>query len=623
VPVTFIFNQYVFSSKIDCRFINSCGKLKSIIFRRQSLKFPPLSKASTILFKRILPISISLFLIFSLDSSWAQVTTSACGTDIMCASPQICVNGYCCVPGACIAQFQCGSSDGFDSYCHLPCSTATPGTCPGTNEPSTYTTCTNNTCVCTPDGGCNALACDSTQGIDSCGQSCVAGSPVICPSNQYCNTSTHLCNINLNSSQASVAPNNQSTTPDPINIFSGEDYFSSTDFSYGAEGPRLELFRKYRSFSAFMGMFGYGWRTAFDINLTQDSSGNVTIYDEQGTQLNFAFMSNTDTYTANQGNFNSLVKNPDNTFTLSDKNGVKRVYDTTGRLIKMIDRNDNILSFVYSPSVPGGTYIQDANGRQIILNIDLNGHIISAKSPDGKIFQYGYDANGNLVSVTDPTGAVTNYTYDSNHKIIQFTNANSHNTYYQYDAQGRAVMTWRDNNINKTGLNYQANNTTVVADSLGKNNTYVFNSIGLQISRTDPLGNFTQQTWDGNMDRTSLTDARNNVTYFVYDSKGNLIQMTDPVNNKTLMTYTPNFNLIASKTDALANVTTFIYDSNGNLTSVTDALGKTHSFIYDQFGNIVTETDSRGNSTNLTYDIFGHVIQKTDALGNKTNFTYE
>ena len=404
------------------------------------------------------------------------------------------------------------------------------------------------------------------------------------------------------------------TTPDPVNIFTGESYFSSTDFSISGRGPKLALFRQYRSFSNINGIFGYGWRTDFDINLT----GNVAVFTATGTELDFISGSGI----VDGGNFDTLTQNADNTYTLTDPYGTATHYDLTGRMNSITDRNGNVLTFVYNPQMSGGTYIQDASGRRITLNFDTNGHVISAVDPTGKTYQYGYDTYGNLVSITDPTGAVTNYQYDANHHIIQFTNSNGHHTYYQYDSQGRCVMTWQDNNINKESLSYQSNNTTVVTDSLGNNNTYVFNNSGELLSRTDPLGNVTQQVWNEQMQPVTITDPRNNVTNFNHYLQ-NVIQITDPKGNQTNITYTSNFNLISSITDALNNTTNYAYDGNGNLTGVTDPLGSTHSYIYDQYGDLIQSTDSRGNSTNFIYDTYGDVIQKIDAEGNRSNFTYE
>jgi len=420
---------------------------------------------------------------------------------------------------------------------------------------------------------------------------------------------------------ATITPDKKPLTKDPVNIATGEAYFSSTDFSIKAQGPALALFRQYSSLSNFSGMFGFGWRTNFDINLTNDNSGNIDILDAQGTE--YYFTNNSGVYVPSSGNFSSLVKNADGTFTLTDKNKNVTHYDTTGRMASLTDRNGNVLSFVYNPTVSGGSYIQDAGGRRIILNFDANNHVISAVSPAGKTYQYTYGSNTNLINIKDPTGANTTYTYDSFHHITQFTNGNNHNRYYQYDTQGHVLMNFQDNNVNKVTLNYQANNTTVVTDSLNNVNTYVFDSNGLLLKRTDPRGGVTQKTWDTNLNLQSVTDPRNNITSYTYDTLGNLLQITDPFNKKTIMTYTSNFNLLSTVTDALNKLTQYGYDSNGNLITVTNALTFKHTFSYDQFGNVKTATDSFQHVTNFTYDAYGDLLQKTDALNNKTIFTYD
>jgi len=325
-------------------------------------------------------------------------------------------------------------------------------------------------------------------------------------------------------------------------------------------------------------------------------------------------------YQPSAGNYSTLTKNSNGTYTLTDKHGIAIHYDINGRLSTRTDRNGNTLNFVYNPAKPGGTYIQDAGGRQVKLYFDSKNHVTSAVDPAGHTYKYGYDANGNLVSIIDPTGAVTTYTYDSNHRIIQLTNANGHKTYYQYDSQGRAVMTSQDNNVNKTIINYD-NNT--VTDSLGHTSTYAFAFYGLPWIQTDPLGATIEENWDNNMNMGSRKDALGHETTFAYDGVANVIQITDPFHYQTTITYTPKFNLVSSITDALGDVTNFTYDTKGNLTMITDALGNNHSFTYDQYGNVITETDARGNTTKYTYDAYGDVLQKIDALGNKTVMTYD
>ncbi len=437
----------------------------------------------------------------------------------------------------------------------------------------------------------------------------------------YVNEITSAINaVQFTDSDKSDTPIDKSTlTQDPVNVATGELYFSSTDFNFNARGPKLFLSRRYRSYADFIGVFGYNWRTNIDINLSQDSEGNITIVDDEGTALYFRHEAGV--YFPAMGNYSTLVRESGNIFVRTDKHGNVSKYGLDGRLKSVTDRNGNTLTFVYNPSMVGGTYIQDAAGRQIKLYFDSRGHVISAVDPAGHAFQYGYDTNGNLVSVIDPTGAVTVYTYDD-HRITMFTNAKGHKTYYRYDAEGRVDMNWQDNNVNKVTLDYQPNNTTVVTDSLGHSNTYVFNDAGLQVSHIDHLGNVTKQSWLPNMERTVIADARGNRTYFVYDHQGNLLEVADEEGNITTMTYTPAFNLLNSRTDVMGKVTSFAYDIKGNLETVTDPLGGQQHFDYDQYGNVITATDTRNHSTHFTYDDFGNVLEKTNALGATTIFTY-
>ncbi len=433
-------------------------------------------------------------------------------------------------------------------------------------------------------------------------------------------------------------------TKDPVNIATGEATFSSSDFSMNGRGPVLSFRRSFRSFSSFSGMLGYGWRTDLDVNLTQNSNGDVTIYSEDGSGI--YFLDQAGLYIPSPGNHSTLVKNADNTFTLTDKHGYITRYNSSGRLSSRTDRNGNQLTFVYNPSLTGGTYLQDAGGRRITLYFDANLRVVSAVDPAGKTFQYGYDAGGNLTSIQDPTGAITTYLYDANHKVIQWTNANGHKTYFQYDAQGRVVTNWQDNNVNKIVLDYQPYRTTVTTDSLGNKNTYLFNDFGLLVDHTDPLGTVTRRFWDGFMNQTVYLDALGNQTSFDHDGFGNLRKITDPRSLSVSMTYTPKYNLLVSRReefypqrttnyeydakgnltvliDPMGNRTGYTYDLSGNLTKVTDSLGRDTTFVYDSYGNILQKVDALGGKVILSYDLNGNVLTQKDPLNNTTSYQYD
>ncbi len=419
-----------------------------------------------------------------------------------------------------------------------------------------------------------------------------------------------------------VVSNKMSMTKDPINLATGEMIIQASDISLKGRGPALSLVRTFRSQSTFSGLFGYCWRSAYDINLTKDVVGNVTIFDEKGVAIYFYVQPNGG-YVPSLGNHSFLTKNADGTYTLLDEHGIVTTYNATGRFSKIIDRNGNTLSFVYNPTVNGGTYIQDTTGQRILLGLDSGGRIISAQDPAGRTIFYGYDANSNLSLISDAAGKKTSYVYNSDHNIIESTNGNGHKTYFAYDINDRAYMNWQDGNVNKVTLDFQSAGITVATDSLGNKNTYQFNDYGLETLHTDPLGSTTSQTWDDKMNRTSVVDAKGNMTQFTYDSIGNLTQINDAFNNKTRMGYNAEFNLISSTLDAKGQSKSFGYDSRGNLTNMTDALGKQRTITYNQFGEPLTEKDTLGRTVTFTYNNLGQVIQQTDPLGKITSFTYD
>ncbi|OGX10542.1 MAG: hypothetical protein A2Y05_01365 [Omnitrophica WOR_2 bacterium GWA2_53_43] len=412
-----------------------------------------------------------------------------------------------------------------------------------------------------------------------------------------------------------IALENMNLTPDPINAATGEMFVLAEDFAVKGRGPVLELSRTYRSQTEFSGLFGYGWRSAYDVNLTEDTNGNVIIFDKDGVGRYFE----PDTgggYTASPGNHDTLVKNPDGTFTVTDKHGTVANYNQDERMSTMADRNGNTLTFVFDPA--GDTYIEDAGGRRITLTIDSNGRVQSARDPAGHVVQYTYDGNGNLTTITDAAGNITRYLYDANHNITEMTNVNGHKTYFAYDSEDRAVMNWQDGDVNKVTLSFDSDTQTTVTDALGHATVYGLNGYGLATSVTDPLGNTTTTAWDDNLNRTATTDARGNTTSFEYDSKGNLIKMTDALGHETGFSYTQGFSLLDSVADALGNITNYAYDVKGNLLSLTDGLGHTTQMAYDTHGNMTSTTDALGHTGLFEYDVFGQLVKTTDPLSSAT-----
>src|SRR5205085_823856 len=73
---------------------------------------------------------------------------------------------------------------------------------------------------------------------------------------------------------------------DPVNCASGEFGHSFTDVVVPGRGPALDLTRTYNSMSAAAeGIFGRGWASSYDMHLTSNADGTVTITAEDGSQV--------------------------------------------------------------------------------------------------------------------------------------------------------------------------------------------------------------------------------------------------------------------------------------------------------------------------------------------------
>jgi RHS repeat-associated protein len=431
----------------------------------------------------------------------------------------------------------------------------------------------------------------------------------------------------MNGSQPSpmkqVTENKTTTVAEPINVATGNMSTSQTDILIPAKEIPLELSRTYNSQDDFNGQFGYGWRSNFDITLTEYPDCSVVEEDEGGVYTIYTKNLMDGSYTPSAGKYSVLTKNSDLSYTIVRKHGRILTFDVQGRLIKIQERNGNTVNILrnYNGKI---TEVDDASGRKLLFTLDSLGRTTQITDPSNRIWAYAYDANGNLSQVTDPLNNVTTYQYDSNHKLVQKTDANNHALYFVYDSFGRAYHSWQDGNVNEVTLSFDpTNQATTVTDSRNNATKYEYNTYGLVTKITDAQNNIQTAVWDANLNKTSSTDQNAHTTNYTYDSRGNLLTTTDPLNNITTFTYEPVFDFIQTTTDAQGNVTTRSYDTKGNLITRTDPLGDTTTNTYDAFGELVTSTNPKNCTTNFTYDTYGNLATTIDALNNTTTFSYD
>jgi len=440
----------------------------------------------------------------------------------------------------------------------------------------------------------------------------------------------------------------------PVHPRTGNFFYSHQDLFIPGRGFSLQVTRNYDSHDFYDGPFGHGWKFNLEVKLieTTDESGeHVTIRRSSGVRV--IFSRNSDgTYSPPSGRHDTLTKNADGTFTWCESGcltcgGNCYHFDSSGYLTKILDTNNNQMSFSYD-GAGKLTQVTDTSGRQLTITYGSNNKISTITDPANRTFAYGYDSEGNLISYTDPLGNTTTYAYDTKHKLTSIT-----------DPSGNAViaLTYDDNDRMKAYSGYQGtwtysydpeNNITYRDDPEGNRWTITYSDTGQLLTVKDPYNNTTTYDWDDNINLISVKDPRGYTTTFTYDANGNRVSETDAFGNTTTYTYDTTHNTVSSVTDpldhvtryeynndgnvtkivrdyggTLENETIFTYDSKGKLASFTDPLGNTTTFTYDSYGNMTQLTDALGNTTMFTYDILGNKLTETDPLGNTTTFSYD
>lgn len=426
---------------------------------------------------------------------------------------------------------------------------------------------------------------------------------------------------------------------EPVNTFTGNFTFSSTDLDVPARGLPLNLARTFNALDTRAGIFGTGWTSTLEWSLA-DRGSTALVTRGDGRRDRYA-LSSDGTFLAPPGVFDVLAKRTDGTFLLTTpgQNGVE--FSAAGAIRRLTDRNANALTFA-TDAAGLVTSMTDGAGRSLAFTYDGAGHVATASDPAGRVFAYVYES-GHLVAATDPTGATQRYAYDADGRMTSLTDALGKMVFRNvYDARGR--VTTQTDAVGGTALfSYDdATRTTMHTDARGNVTRVAHDEVGHAMTVTDTLGRSIQYAYDSRGNRTSFRDRNGGLWRFAYDERGNRTQVVDPAGGRSTFTYDA-LNGLTSRTDANGSTWRYAYDSRGNLVSltdgeggvtrvavdasglpirVTDADGVATALAYDSAGNPTTVTTAAGTATSR-YDAAGRLVERTDANGHTSAFVYD
>jgi len=403
-----------------------------------------------------------------------------------------------------------------------------------------------------------------------------------------------------------------------VNLANLNFILEDKDIHYFTLGPTIRFARYYNATSTHEGIFGRGWTFSYGIHLIEEASGDVVVVRGTGAEDRFVSQGG-GTYTPPKGIYDTLTKNPDDTFSLWVKDEkLTYAFDTNGVLTSITDRNGNAVTLSYTSGLLNT--ITDASGRTITFAYSGN-KVQTITDPTGEEITFTYDEYGNMKTSTDVAEFTTTFNYNVDHELTSMVTPNG-TTSFTYHDWGTRLKTVTDAEGNTTQYDFDVpNKEVVVTDPEGYTTHYGYNYSGYTTYITDPEGYTTTYEYDAKGNRKKTIDAEEKETSFVYDDRGNITAITNHLNQTTTFVYDANDNL-TDMTDPLTRTYHFDYDANDNLTKITDPLTNETEFAYLSNGLLEKIIDARDKETSFTYDTHGNLLTVTDPLSHITSFTY-
>ena len=407
---------------------------------------------------------------------------------------------------------------------------------------------------------------------------------------------------------------------EPVDTQSGNYFYQHTDFNIPGRGMALMFSRSYNAQASNLGPLGNNWTHSYNVILNDAGSSISITWGDGHAEI---YLLSAGVYYPSPGVHNTLLKNQDGTYAITQKDRTQYNFATNGRLSGVIDKNGNQLLCGYAGN---GTLtkITDTVGRTMTFTYDKSNRIVHIVDSIGRKESFTYSANNDLATATDPLKGVTTFSYDTAHhvttitspgKILLLTNV--------YDSSGRVISQTNGNKFTTTfAYGTPAAGQTTITDPLGNTIVHTYDSNLRIVQITDALTGTISYSYDQNNDRTGVTNQNGKTTTFTYDSLGNVIGITDPLGDQTSFSYDAK-NDLTSSTNANGESTIFAYDGNGNLTTTEDALSNVTKFGYDSFGELTSKTDANNHTTNYAYDFYGNLTKITDALTDPTTMGYD
>ncbi|OFO78190.1 type IV secretion protein Rhs [Rothia sp. HMSC065D02] len=478
---------------------------------------------------------------------------------------------------------------------------------------------------------------------------------------------------------------------DPVNVATGNfiEHECDLSFEHAPAASLIKLERMYNSVAitypeeAPSGIFGLGWSSTLDTQLTLSNTGAVW-HTPDGRTLAFPRMGDgfgrvpSESYwlskTVPGDELYSYVSTATTKAIKTARNAGRKVSAPTTPAYYWVVYNSKHVRYFYDPS---GAWTGVMEGHYATLTLPLYSSdsatgaleltdIIHPASGRGLQIRYGssprdnrirpeaastyfidhdvqildtvtyiYDDDDLLAAVNRPDG-IRRYTHNAKRLIEEVWDVNGHREVTNtYDGQGRVVHQLTEHS-REVSFVYAPGIMTIVADAITGDSSNIWRSDerGRLSSMTAADGSRQVMRYDKFGNRISVTERDGSTISRSYDSHSRLAKQLTPEgalskytwdeHNRLLTTSVCDFRDRLNPGDPV--VVSYTYESTGanpNPITMTDGNGHTTEYSWDEYGNLLSVTDPTGVHTTYTYNARQELISITNGVGDKVHLEYD
>ena len=478
---------------------------------------------------------------------------------------------------------------------------------------------------------------------------------------------------------------------DPVNVATGNfiEHECDLSFEHAPAASLIKLERMYNSVAvtypeeAPSGIFGLGWSSTLDTQLTLSNTGAVW-HTPDGRTLAFPRMGDgfgrvpSESYwlskTVPGDELYSYVSTATTKAIKTAENAGRKVSAPTAPAYYWVVYNSKHVRYFYDPS---GAWTGLMEGHYATLTLPLYSSdsatgaleltdIVHPASGRGLQIRYGssprnnrirpesastylidhdvqildtvtyiYDDDDLLAAVNRPDG-IRRYTHNAKRLIEEVWDVNGHREVTNtYDGQGRVVHQLTEHS-REVSFVYAPGIMTIVADAITGDSSNIWRSDerGRLSSMTAADGSRQVMRYDKFGNRISVTERDGSTISRSYDSHSRLAKQLTPEgalskytwdeHNRLLTTSVCDFRDRLNPGDPV--VVSYTYESTGanpNPITMTDGNGHTTEYSWDEYGNLLSVTDPTGVRTTYTYNARQELISITNGVGDTVHLEYD